>query len=91
MELKGTIAKALEIKSIEAEKELLEDELDVQRLQDALHRMNERRLAHVALARCSPLAFPLMVERMRERQSTETLAARIERMTSQLERAADKC
>jgi ATP-dependent Lhr-like helicase len=32
-----------------------------------------------------------MVERMRERLSTETLAARIERMTSQLERAADKC
>ncbi len=32
-----------------------------------------------------------MVERMRERLSNETLAARIERMISQLERAAEKC
>lgn len=75
----------------QAEREVLEDALDIARLAESFERLQNREIVHVALQRCSPLAFPLMVERMRERLSTETLAARIERMTSQLERAADKC
>ena len=75
----------------QAEREVLEDALDIARLAESFERLQNRELVQVALQRCSPLAFPLMVERMRERLSNETLAARIERMTSQLERAADKC
>ncbi|MFO1126003.1 MAG: ligase-associated DNA damage response DEXH box helicase [Methylocystis sp.] len=75
----------------QAELEVLEEALDIMRLAESFERMNNREIVHVALKRCSPLAFPLMVERMRERLSNETLAARIERMTAQLERAADKC
>jgi ATP-dependent Lhr-like helicase len=73
----------------QAERELLEDELDVRRIHEALLRMNERRLDHRALARCSPLAFPLVAERFRESLSTESFSTRIERLLAQLNAAAD--
>ncbi|QGM96579.1 ligase-associated DNA damage response DEXH box helicase [Methylocystis parvus] len=73
----------------QAERELLEDELDVKRLHAALTRMNKRRLAHMQLKRCSPLAFPLIAERFRESLSNESFNARIERMLAQLNAAAD--
>jgi ATP-dependent Lhr-like helicase len=73
----------------QAEREVLEDELDVRRLQETLERMTARRLDERALKRCSPLAFPLMVERFREKLTNETLAARVERMLLQLNSAAD--
>ncbi len=74
----------------QAERELLEDELDVRRLHDALIRMTARRLDCVALRRCSPLAFPLVAERFRESLSNESFNARIERMLAQLNSAADR-
>ncbi|RTL79069.1 MAG: ligase-associated DNA damage response DEXH box helicase [Hyphomicrobiales bacterium] len=73
----------------QAERELLEDELEVKRLHEALVRMNARRLDCVALKRCSPLAFPLVAERFRESLSTESFNARIERLLAQLNSAAD--
>lgn len=73
----------------QAERELLEDELDVRRLHEALRRMNARRLDCIALKRCSPLAFPLVAERFRESLSTESFNARVERMLAQLNAAAD--
>jgi len=73
----------------QAEREVLEDELDVRRLQATLERMAGRRLDAKALKRCSPLAFPLMVERFREKLTNESLASRIERMLGQLNSAAD--
>ena len=38
--------------------------------------------------RVTPLAFPLLVDKLRERVSSETLADRIARMQMQLEAAA---
>ena len=73
----------------QAEREVLEDELDVRRIQATLQRMSSRRLEVRALSRATPFAFPLMVQRMRERLSNETLSARIDRMVAQLEKAAD--
>lgn len=73
----------------QAERELLEDELDVRRLHAALAGMNACAFELRPLSRCSPLAFPLLVERLREKLSNETLARRIERMLSQLNAAAD--
>ena len=69
----------------QAEAELLSQELDVQQLAAALRRMNTQRLAVVTLARPSPLAFPLMVERFREKLTNESLADRIARMVADLE------
>jgi ATP-dependent Lhr-like helicase len=73
----------------QAERELLEDELDVRRLHAALDGMNACAFELRRLSRCSPLAFPLLVERLREKLTNETLAMRIERMLSQLNAAAD--
>jgi ATP-dependent Lhr-like helicase len=72
----------------QAEKELLTDELEVARLAAALARMDGQRLVVQALRRPTPLAWPLMVERMREQLSNESLADRIARMVQQLEAAA---
>jgi ATP-dependent Lhr-like helicase len=69
----------------QAERELLRQELDVDQLAAALRRMQAQQLAAVALARPSPLAFPLMVERFREKLTNESLAERIGRMVADLE------
>ena len=73
---------------LQAERELLQQELDIDRLAAALARMQGQRLALVELQRPTPLAFPLMVERFRERLTNESLADRIARMVAQLESAA---
>ncbi|WPO99030.1 ligase-associated DNA damage response DEXH box helicase [Pseudomonas sp. HR96] len=72
----------------QAQEEVLRQELDVERLQQVLQRMGERRLDLHALKRPSPLAFPLLVERFRESLSSEKLADRIARMVGDLEQAA---
>jgi ATP-dependent Lhr-like helicase len=73
----------------QAEREVLEDELDVKRLWATLMAMSARRLDLRPLERASPLAFPLMVERFREKLTNETLTARIDRMVGELNAAAD--
>lgn len=72
----------------QAEREVLEQELDIGRLRAALARMRGQRVVYRLLNRPSPFAFPLMVERLREQVSTEALPARIERMLAELEAAA---
>jgi len=72
----------------QAEAELLAQELDVGRLRTALHRMARQTLALKTLERATPFAFPLMVERLRERLSNESVADRIARMLAPLEKAA---
>ncbi len=73
----------------QAEEEVLRQELEVDRLEDALARLRADRLVVRPLARPSPFAFPLLIERLREKLSTEKLRDRIERMLRDLERAAD--
>ena len=72
----------------QAEREVLEQELDIERLRGALERMRAQRIVYRLLARPTPFAFPLMIERLREQVTTEKLGARIERMIADLERAA---
>ncbi len=73
----------------QSEREVMEDELDVRRLQATLASMAARRLDLRPLKRATPLAFPLMVGRFRESLTNETLTARIERMVGELNAAAD--
>ncbi len=73
---------------LQAEQELLAQELEIGRLRDTLQRMNAQRLVVQPLARPTPFAFPLMVERFREKLSNESVADRIARMVAQLEKAA---
>ena len=72
----------------QAEEEVLRQELDVQRLEQTLQRINQRTLDVHLIKRATPLAFPLLVERMRESLSSEKLADRIARMVRDLEKAA---
>jgi ATP-dependent helicase Lhr and Lhr-like helicase len=72
----------------QAESELLSAELDVDALGRTLERMASQKLDIQQPARATPLSFPLMVERLRERASSESLAQRLSRMLAELEAAA---
>jgi ATP-dependent Lhr-like helicase len=72
----------------QAQEEVLRQELDVARLEQTLSRINNRTLDLHVIKRPTPMAFPLLVERMRESLSTEKLSDRIARMVSDLEKAA---
>ena len=71
----------------QAVEEALRDELDLPRLAATLARLAALPLRLQALQRATPLGFPLIVEQMRERLSTETLADRVARMVAALEAA----
>jgi ATP-dependent Lhr-like helicase len=72
----------------QAEEEVMRQELDVTRLEHTLQRINSRQLDLHVIKRPTPLAFPLLVERMRESLSSEKLSDRIARMVRDLEKAA---
>jgi ATP-dependent helicase Lhr and Lhr-like helicase len=72
----------------QAHREVLERQLESSRLGRTLERLSRARLALTRPARTPPLAFPLLVDRTRDRVSTESLADRVLRMQSALERAA---
>jgi ATP-dependent Lhr-like helicase len=72
----------------QADREVLEQELDLGRLRAALARMRGQKKLLRALSRPTPFSFPLLVERLREQLTTEKLADRIERMVAELERQA---
>ena len=73
---------------VQAEREVLEQELDLARLQATLARMRSMRHEYRHLQQPTPFAFALLVERLREQLSTEELADRIARMVAELERRA---
>ena len=72
----------------QAEEELLNQELAVNDLDRTLQTLAQRALIVCPLVRPTPLALPLMVERLRERLSTETMDKRLSRMLAELEAAA---
>lgn len=72
----------------QARDEALQQELELARLRGTLERMQRERLLFQRPAHITPFAFPLLVERIREKLSTEKLADRVARMVRELERAA---
>lgn len=72
----------------QAQNEVLEQELELTRLRDTLRRLQARTLLVKDVARATPFAFPLMVERLREKLSIEKLSDRLARMLQALEKAA---
>jgi ATP-dependent Lhr-like helicase len=74
----------------QAENEVLGQELDIRRLSQVLKRMRSQRAVLVELAVPSPFALPLMVDRFRERLTTEKLQDRLARMLKEMEREADR-
>jgi ATP-dependent helicase Lhr and Lhr-like helicase len=72
----------------QAHREVLERQLESSRLGRTLERLSRSKLAVTSPSRTPPLAFPLLVDRTRDRVSTESLADRVLRMQMALERAA---
>jgi ATP-dependent Lhr-like helicase len=72
----------------QAYREVLERQLERSRLGVALKRLAESRVVVTDPERFTPLAFPLLVDRTRNRLSSESLADRVKRMQVALERAA---
>jgi ATP-dependent Lhr-like helicase len=73
----------------QAHREVLERQLEQSRLGCALERLSSSAVRLVDTRRPSPFAFPLLIDRTRNRVSSEKLADRVRRMLSQLERAAN--
>jgi ATP-dependent Lhr-like helicase len=73
---------------VQARREVLEQELELTRLERTLARIGASRLVVVDPPRPTPFAFPLMVERIREKFSNEKAADRVARMVRDLESAA---
>jgi ATP-dependent Lhr-like helicase len=67
----------------QAEREALDDQLEVHRLAKTLDRIRSLTTVWKETKRPSPFAFPLLVERLNSRMSNESLLERIERMKQQ--------
>ncbi|MEY2748605.1 MAG: hypothetical protein RLZZ168_621 [Cyanobacteriota bacterium] len=71
----------------QARREVLEEQLERPRLQAALERMAASRWRLERTARPGPLAFPLLVERLNNRLSNESLLERVQRLIADAQRA----
>jgi len=74
----------------QAEREVLERELEYSRLAHAMRRLADSPVVLRQVARPTPFAFPLLVARLREKLSSEKLADRVRRMQLEYDRAADE-
>jgi ATP-dependent Lhr-like helicase len=72
----------------QAYREVMERQLESSRLAQTLARLTRSRVVQTSPKRTPPLAFPLLVDRTRERVSSESLTDRIKRMQLVLEKAA---
>ncbi|WP_073212762.1 ligase-associated DNA damage response DEXH box helicase [Massilia sp. CF038] len=72
----------------QAQREVMEQELELTRLRDTLTELHGRAVAFHEVPRATPFGFALMVERFREKLTTEKLSDRIGRMLRELEKAA---
>jgi len=66
--------------------EVLSNQLDEVRLRKALNRIQSQTITLNQTERFTPFAFPIMVDRLRERLSSESLKDRVKRMQLQLEK-----
>lgn len=67
----------------QAEREVLEEQLETHRLAQTLERLGRLAIAWKNPTRPSPFAFPLLIERLGTRMSNESLVERIERLKQQ--------
>lgn len=70
----------------QAKREVLERQLESSRIGATLRRLEGGTVRLIDVARPTPLAFPLLVDRTRAKLSSEKLVDRVRRMTAQAER-----
>ena len=68
---------------VQAEREVIDSQMEAPRLAAALKRMRELELVWQDIRRPSPLGFPLLVERLSSRLTNESLRDRIARLKQQ--------
>ncbi|MEZ6091492.1 MAG: ligase-associated DNA damage response DEXH box helicase [Pirellulaceae bacterium] len=69
----------------QARREVLEQKLETDRMYAALSRIENQTIVVTEPPKITPLGFPLFVDRLRDRMSSETLADRVRKMQQQLE------
>jgi ATP-dependent Lhr-like helicase len=67
--------------------EAFDVQMELPRLRQALHRIQAQRKVLMDPGRFTPFAFPIIVDRLRERLTSEELEDRIRKMTERLEKA----
>ncbi len=67
----------------QAQQEVLQEQLELPRLRKALQRIQCGETLHCPTPRPTPLAFPLLVERLNNRMSNESVLERIKRMQAE--------
>jgi len=72
----------------QAEREVLERQLEFRRLTEALRRMASAPIVIRQAHKPTPFAFPIMVSRFREKLTSEKLADRVRRMQLEFDKAA---
>ena len=72
----------------QARREVLQQQLEASRMRGALLRIDDARIRITDPPKVTPLAFPLLVDRLRERISSETLADRVAKLQKELEEYA---
>ncbi|MES2936210.1 MAG: ligase-associated DNA damage response DEXH box helicase [Pseudomonadota bacterium] len=70
----------------QAEQEVLGQELEISRLSATLQAMRRKTIVFAPLRHPSPMSLPLMVERFREKLTTEQLSQRLDRILRDMER-----
>ena len=68
---------------LQAYQEVFDQQLEEKRLLDALNRINKQKIIVVNTETPTPFAFPIMVDRLREQMTSETLTDRIKKMVTQ--------
>lgn len=73
---------------LQSQREVLEQQLEASRLENAMSRIVGHLIITKSPPKITPLGFPLWVDKLRERVSSESLSDRIRKMQTQLEQAA---
>jgi ATP-dependent helicase Lhr and Lhr-like helicase len=74
----------------QATREVLQQQLEAGRMEAGLKRITSNEIIIKDPPKVTPMAFPLLVDKLRERLSSETLEQRIQKLQQQLEKAAGK-
>ena len=72
----------------QAQREILEQQLELTRLQATLESLRSRTLVQIFTKHLTPMAFPLWADMLSSSLTTENFASRLEKMLNELEQAA---
>jgi len=73
----------------QAEREVLERQLEKSRMGEALERLQRSKLLITTPPKPTPMAFPILVDRLRGTVTSENISDRIQKMSLKLEKEAD--